>query len=187
MSACDWVCVGGNEVADEYNVVPFTAKTPLSECRADTLMQQIVERAHALHALVGTVPDATVTRIEGRPAQTFGQFARLLLRERRDRDLVLEAELLGDPAWDMVLDLFVAGEDGKTVSVSSSCHAAGVPSTTALRWLSVLADRDLILRTDDLWDKRRVNVSLKPSIRASMAQYLERTALRRGITLAAGT
>jgi DNA-binding MarR family transcriptional regulator len=173
----------GTEVSDDYNVVPFTAKAQPHECRANTLLSQIMERAHELHALVGSDPEAVVVRTEGRPAQNYAQFARSLLRERRDRDLVLATELLGDPAWDMVLDLFATGEAGKTVPVSSLCHGSGVPPTTALRWLSVLAERNLISRTNDPRDKRRVNVSLKPSARASMVKYLERTATRRGITL----
>lgn len=49
------------------------------------------------------------------------------------------ADLFGEPAWDMIVDLFIAAEENKTVSVSSLCIDASVPMTTVLRWNNILA------------------------------------------------
>jgi DNA-binding MarR family transcriptional regulator len=170
-------------VFDDDKVGSLHTSTQSSEGRADTLAQQIIERTHELRELVGIALEATTMARNETATVTPAHLARLLLRERRDRDLVLETAMLGDPAWDMVLDLFVAGEDGKSVPVSSVCYTAGVSSTTALRWLTVLAEKNVIVRTDDAHDKRRVNASLTSTTRASIRDYLERTAARRGITL----
>ena len=60
-----------------------------------------------------------------------------------------------DPAWDMLLELFVAHQGGRQVSVKSLCHASGVPATTALRHLSLLEKHGLITRDGDAQDNRR--------------------------------
>jgi DNA-binding MarR family transcriptional regulator len=168
-------------VFDDDNVLPIHEHLQSGEGHAGFLVQQIIERTHELHALVDALP--IKPSADQQPVTTYSQFARLLLRERRDRDLVLLADMLGDPAWDMVLDLFAAGEDGKRIPVSSVCLAAGVPPSTALRWLTILVEKQLIARADDMRDKRRVNVSLTPATRISMISYLQRIATRRGIRL----
>jgi DNA-binding MarR family transcriptional regulator len=172
-------------VFEDDNVVPIHENLQSGEGRAGTLVQQIIERTHELHALVEDLP--IQSPLGQQLCTTYSQFARLLLRERRDRGLVLLADMLGDPAWDMVLDLFAAGEDRKRIPVSSICLAAGVPPTTALRWLKVLVEKQLIVRTDDARDKRRVNVSLTPATRTAMISYLDRIAARRRIKLSAQT
>src|SRR3546814_19223513 len=70
-----------------------------------------------------------------------GAIARRYLKRRRARDAVLPRELLGDPDWEMMLDLFAAESEGSEVSVSSLCLAAGgcgTPPPTAPRPLSSL-------------------------------------------------
>lgn len=72
--------------------------------------------------------------------------------------------LFGEPAWDILLDLYVAHLDGRQVAVSSACIAACVPPTTALRYLNRLERSGLIRRRPDAKDHRRVLVA--PSQRA---------------------
>ena len=55
----------------------------------------------------------------------------------------------------MLLELFVAHQGGRQVSVESLCHASGVPATTALRHLSLLEKHGLITRDGDAQDNRR--------------------------------
>jgi DNA-binding MarR family transcriptional regulator len=162
----------------EYDNVTSLYRCTLPEYHmADRLMQQIINHTRELQGLIDDMPPSPTRET------TYAQFARLLVRERSDRHLVLDAELSGDPAWDILLDLFTAGEEGKQVSVSSVCHAAGVPPTTALRWLSILVERDFVTRVDDAHDKRRVNLLLSPRTRASLIEYLDRAAARRCISL----
>lgn len=85
---------------------------------------------------------------------------RALIRIRRLRERFLPEDLFGDPAWDMMLDLFAARLAGERVSVSSLCIAAAVPPTTALRWIGQLTDRGLFQRADDPADGRRAFIAL---------------------------
>lgn len=93
-------------------------------------------------------------------------------RNRRRRAEVFgEETIFGEPAWDILLDLFVAGERGKRVAVTSACIGSGVPSTTALRWLNVLEARGLVEREDDNADARRSFVRLTNKARCLMNEY----------------
>jgi len=80
--------------------------------------------------------------------------------ERTRRRSFFSAEIFGEPAWDILLDLFVAKVRGLRISVTSACIASQVPPTTALRWLTVLEDHGLIAREPDLLDGRRAWVQL---------------------------
>ncbi len=90
---------------------------------------------------------------------------------RRRTALFGNAELFGEPAWDIMLDLYIAHAEGKPVSVSSACIGSAAPPTTGLRWLGVLADNDLVLREHDPEDQRRVMVRLTDRGLAAMDGY----------------
>lgn len=81
-------------------------------------------------------------------------------RRRRDRVFGAHADLLSDPAWDMLLDLFIAYHDGRRISITSVCGAACAAPTTALRWLKHLEERGLVDRSLDTRDARRHFVEL---------------------------
>lgn len=99
--------------------------------------------------------------------------ARKHLEARRARARFLPVDLFGEPAWDLLLDLFVAGEEGKGVSITSACIASGAPSTTALRWIGVLEERGLIVKVPDPEDGRRIYVSLTGTSHNAMLRWLE--------------
>lgn len=77
------------------------------------------------------------------------------LRQRRFRERIFPPGLFGDPAWDILLDLFVAEARGNRVSVTDACLAAAVPMTTALRWVRQLESVGLVVRRADERDARR--------------------------------
>lgn len=99
---------------------------------------------------------------------------RRMIRDRRARELVFAPELFADPAWDMLLDLYAARLERRPVSVSSLCIAAAVPATTALRWIRMMTESGLFVRTEDVHDGRRIFVELSNDAAASMAQYFDR-------------
>ena len=103
--------------------------------------------------------------------------ARRLYRDRRSREVLFGDEaLFGEPAWDLLLDLFIAAKERKRVPVTSACIGAAVPTTTALRWLSLMEERGLILREADPTDARRIFVRLSADAYAKMVAYFVRAA-----------
>ena len=93
---------------------------------------------------------------------------------RRKRAAIFNnPDLFGEPAWDILLDLYIAHAERKPVSVSSACIGSAAPATTGLRWLGVLADEGLVLRENDPEDNRRVMVRLSSAGVTAMAQFFE--------------
>jgi predicted transcriptional regulator len=103
------------------------------------------------------------------PETSLGIVARAMYNERRVRDHVAELALFGEPAWDILLDLFASEAEGKSVSISSACLAASVPMTTALRWVSRLEEEGLIERRAT-GDRRRINVLLTAAGREKVSR-----------------
>jgi CheY-like chemotaxis protein/DNA-binding MarR family transcriptional regulator len=115
--------------------------------------------------------------------ETEGALA--LSRSRRDLRKVLAAlkiqklqrrifgDLVANPCWDMLLDLYESRTLGRTVSVTSLAIASGVPTTTALRRITDLEDLGLLRRTQDAEDARRVLVELNTSGAEKLAEYFE--------------
>lgn len=102
----------------------------------------------------------------------LAKFASIEYRERMRRREHVDADLLGEPAWDLLLDLFIARCSGLRISVTSACIAAQVPATTGLRWLTVLEERNLVLRAEDRHDKRRTWIYLTDKGFDQMVSYL---------------
>lgn len=97
--------------------------------------------------------------------------AEQLYRDRRRRARFLPPDLLGEPAWDILLDLYIAEKRNQSVSVTSACIGADVPLTTALRWLKQLEEQGLIERTEDAHDARRRYMRLSENGYRQMTGY----------------
>jgi len=109
-------------------------------------------------------------------APMLAEFARNAYRDRRRRGEIFDdAGLFGEPAWDILLDLFIAAKERKRLPVTSACIGAAVPSTTALRWLTVLEEKGLILREHDTTDARRIFVRLSSEGYEKMVAYFAGT------------
>ncbi len=99
------------------------------------------------------------------------QVVRQIIANRQARAKFFDSALFGDPAWDMLLDLTAAHGEGGQVSVTSLCIAAGVPATTALRWLTQMVESGVFIRVPDPADKRRAFIALSDTAIAAMAGY----------------
>ena len=99
------------------------------------------------------------------------QLVRQIIANRQARARFFDPELFGDPAWDMLLDLTAAHGEGAQVSVTSLCIAAGVPATTALRWLTQMVENGIFQRVPDPADRRRAFIALSDKGIAAMSGY----------------
>lgn len=99
------------------------------------------------------------------------RLVRAMIAQRQARAKFFDAELFSDPAWDMLLDLTAAHAEHQRVSVTSLCIAAGVPATTALRWIKQMVDTGVFERVADASDKRRAFIALSERSVDAMARY----------------
>jgi DNA-binding MarR family transcriptional regulator len=94
------------------------------------------------------------------------------MRRAREPFFGANADLFGEPAWDILLDLYIAHERGVETFVSDACIGACVPPSTAIRWLAILEERGLIERDADPFDARRRSVRLTRRAREVLTAYL---------------
>ena len=99
------------------------------------------------------------------------RLVRRIIAHRQARAKFFDGELFADPAWDMLLDLTAARVEHARVSVTSLCIAAGVPPTTALRWINQMTKAGMLERVEDDTDKRRAFIALTDGAADGMARY----------------
>jgi DNA-binding MarR family transcriptional regulator len=99
--------------------------------------------------------------------------ANALLAERRLRRQHLPAELFHEPAWDMLLALFVARDDTQPMNIKALVAMADAPVTTSQRWIEHLHKLRLIDRVIDPADRRRVEISLSAVGSEAVTSYLQ--------------
>lgn len=102
----------------------------------------------------------------------LADLAEAIYRARRLRSKTLSAELFGEAAWDMLLDLFINAVRKRRITVTSLCIASDVPSTTALRWIGILVAEGLVERVPVAVDQRATEVRLTDEGYATMRQCL---------------
>jgi len=103
--------------------------------------------------------------------------AEAVLADRRLRRRFLPPELFHEPAWDMLLALFVSRDERQPMNIKALVSMSDAPVTTSQRWIEHLHKLKLIDRVIDPTDRRRVEISLSHSGDQAMRGYIR--ALRR--------
>lgn len=83
-------------------------------------------------------------------------------------------QLYGEPAWDLLLDLYLRQKTGSRSSVTSACIGSRAPHTTALRYVATLCDAGWLERVVDDADRRRNWLSLTPEAESKLDRYFDR-------------
>lgn len=117
-------------------------------------------------------PDQRLNRVTT-PLIPRAMLAQWMYWSRGIRPNADQSGLYSDPAWDILLDLYIQQAAGKLPSVTSACIGSRSPPTTALRWLAMLEKSDLLTRVDDADDRRRSILSLSDKARAMMDDYFD--------------
>ena len=134
-----------------------------------------------LHRLLGKVRNSRTAPSEEQDAETpdkagirLEQRARALLESRRKRVAIFGPKMFAEPAWDMLLILYLSG-GGRRQTQTSLGELSGASRSTAMRWIDYLACRDLVRREEHPTDKRRNFVSLTEKGRRLLDLYLSET------------
>lgn len=100
--------------------------------------------------------------------------ARQLYEERQRRALHFGSDMFGEPAWDMLLILYLEHE-GERKSQARLVELSGASRSTGQRWVDHLVRRNLAKREDHPTDKRRNFISLSDKGRDLLELYLSET------------
>lgn len=80
---------------------------------------------------------------------SFANRIEWLKREINNKELrknLFPDVMLGDPAWEMLIELYLALLETREVVTKELGIVASVPQTTSLRWIAHLQNSDLIVR-----------------------------------------
>jgi DNA-binding response OmpR family regulator len=97
---------------------------------------------------------------------------RKLIRAESTRAMAIGGKALGDPAWNILLELILASLEDRKVAVSSACIVAGVATTTALRLITRMVDDGVLMRVPDESDGRRHFLAIEPTVERALKSYI---------------
>lgn len=149
------------------------ARQPLrTRSRLPTLRRQIRDLQEHVDQLSTTIGELAADQHGGTRAVTEDDL-QLILAARRARETYFGPDLFADPGWDILLSLYVAKLQGKTLSVAPLSEISGVPTSTTMRWVNILDRAGWVKRKPDPSDRRRVNVELSDRGVATLQVYFD--------------
>jgi DNA-binding MarR family transcriptional regulator len=128
-------------------------------------------------------PGAPVRPASPEAGRATSPIQREILREharkiRSARDLRQEwfdRNIFGEPAWEMLLTLYIIDGEERRLSTRRIAKLANLSLTTTLRWLDYLEEQQLISRRHNPFDQRVVDTELSEKGRTAMDAYLIRS------------
>lgn len=141
--------------------------TDLASARSASEIDRIAA-AIDKHRQSGTKPSSVHEHDATRQALA----ARHLLVISRQVETAFKSPLLSNPAWDILLDLFIQRTERKPASIISVCIAANAPTSTALRYMQAMLDSGMIVKRPSADDDRELLVDLSDATYAMMRSIL---------------
>lgn len=100
--------------------------------------------------------------------------AELEIEVRTHRNSYAFAPLLGEPAWDILLDMFICWAQGRPMRMKDAALASKAPEATAHRYICTMADKGLLRRSRQSRDGRVVSIDLTETALIEIGTYLAR-------------
>jgi DNA-binding MarR family transcriptional regulator len=93
------------------------------------------------------------------------------LRSRRSREQYFDRYLFGEPAWEILLALYINEDVGARLTTSMLAEFVALPMSTVIRWLGALEQAALVGRDDHPTDRRKVFIRLLDQGRKALDTY----------------
>ncbi len=145
-----------------------------------TTLRQIAQQSPELRARVEAALAKCLTSVlsEDYVPPTTAHVVKACIKARSAREQIFGTDIFRDPAWDMLLDLYVNRAEGRDTSVSSLCIAGGVPATTGLRYIAAMEELSFLTRRKDRHDARRVLIDPDPLAMTGVERAVSRLSIR---------
>lgn len=98
--------------------------------------------------------------------------ARIVLNARRIRERHFHRDLFGEPAWEILLALYIAEDSDARFTTGRLAEWIGAPLSTVVRWVNTLEEQSLVERIDHPTDRRIVFIRLLEAGRKALDAYL---------------
>ncbi|WP_066719812.1 transcriptional regulator [Sphingomonas pituitosa] len=143
--------------------------------RGTELFDEVDARLSEIKRLFTQFADGPSAPDDDSKKSPFGrlELARIILWGRALLEREVAQDLFADPAFNILLTLYVSRADGKDVSTSAACTASGVPTTTALRWINALARRGMIHKRSLATDRRFTYLELSEKTGTALDRYFD--------------
>ena len=136
-----------------------------------------------LRLLLGVDREASKRRRQEPPTRREADVGRTALiarareefENRRRRIATFGQSMFGEPAWDMLLALYILDVSGQRQTIGSLLDYSGTPPTTAKRWLDFLYAHDLVRREPHPTDRRTAFISLTAKAREKLDLFYSET------------
>lgn len=157
-------------VRDHSDGDPRTISLSEREARdaARLLSRLISESPELVHVLL-TAPSRR--RPESADRKLFLDRARRALFERQQRSEHFTKAIFGEPAWDVLLVLYIADFVGGKQTIGNVASLVDVPVSTVVRWVRHLEREHLVTREPHPHDRRMVFVRLGEQGREVLDRY----------------
>jgi DNA-binding MarR family transcriptional regulator len=98
--------------------------------------------------------------------------ARMVLASRLVREQYFQRDLFGEPAWEILLALYVLDDSGARFTISKLAECINAPLSTVARWVKTLEEQSLVGRVNHPTDRRIIFVRLLDKGRRALDDYL---------------
>ena len=140
---------------------------------AARLFRLIADKTPWAHLSLSEQEGAGRRRAEPTPRDALIDRARAVVRTRRLRARHFNRVMFAEPAWDILLLLYLAESSEGRQTIGQLAELVETPLTTVLRWIGYLEKEHLIERKDHPTDRRIVFVKLASKGRDALEAFLE--------------
>lgn len=144
-----------------------------------TLTEKDIKDAARLFRLLADPGFATSARADlfsgastSMDRETLLSRARVVLNARRMREQYFNRIMFGEPAWDILLLLYISEQSAGRLTLSRLAEWIETPLTSVIRWVNFLEEERLVERQAHPTDRRTVFINLLEKGRSALDSYL---------------
>ena len=105
-------------------------------------------------------------------AETVASLKKYIDARARRVDL-FDTQIFSDPAWDLLLWIFLGHLEQRALTISELPVFPDVPPSTATRWLRVLIEEGWVLTTENAAGSNSTSVALSPRATDALNEYFK--------------
>jgi DNA-binding MarR family transcriptional regulator len=148
----------------------YSSNLPCDSNAGEVTLTLGADEARALRRILTSVAQRDLGLDDGTSADRAMLMAEMMCDIRDARGALFPASMFSEPAWDILLALYVTDGEPAASDLARRTH---IPSSTLWRWLAYLEGHNLIEREDSPDDKRAHKIRLTDEARANLRTLFE--------------